>query len=81
MSNLISEKSEKQAVEELRRWLDTEAKFYGRKDEDFLLIFLRGCKFDASKTKKKDDHVLSKPKVDASLVGKQRCQPINLRHR
>jgi len=33
-------------------WVETEADFYGRTDEDFLVLFLRSCDFDLELSKK-----------------------------
>jgi len=39
-------------VQALKRWIETEAKFRGRIDDDFLLMFLRSCDFDMKLTQK-----------------------------
>lgn len=44
---------EEDLVVKLRKWVENEADFYGNTDDGFLLAFLRGCKYDMEKSKKK----------------------------
>ncbi|GAB6019562.1 hypothetical protein CHUAL_001135 [Chamberlinius hualienensis] len=44
---------EEELVTQLRQWIETEANFYGRTDETFLLWFVRGCKYDMDKCQEK----------------------------
>jgi len=39
-------------LRELKKWVETEAEFYGRFDEDFLVLFLHSCDFDLELSKK-----------------------------
>ncbi|GAB6032889.1 hypothetical protein CHUAL_012087 [Chamberlinius hualienensis] len=40
-------------INNIRNWILTDAKFFGRTDDEFVLKFLYGCKFDLERTKRK----------------------------
>ncbi|GAB6019559.1 hypothetical protein CHUAL_001132 [Chamberlinius hualienensis] len=46
-------KLEEELVAQLRHWIIDDADFYGNTNETFMLWFIRGCKYDLDKTKKK----------------------------
>ncbi|GAB6020099.1 hypothetical protein CHUAL_002831 [Chamberlinius hualienensis] len=47
------DKEQQLALNVIKQWIITEAEFVGRTDDDFIMVFLLGCKFDISKTKEK----------------------------
>ncbi|GAB6032255.1 hypothetical protein CHUAL_010895 [Chamberlinius hualienensis] len=44
---------EQQCSNEIKRWITFDNPFYGRTDDEFISMFLHGCKFNLEKTKKK----------------------------
>lgn len=48
-----TETKRKDYVKEIRKWFDDNPNLNGNKDEEAIIPFLRGCKYDLEKTKKK----------------------------
>ncbi|GAB6021296.1 hypothetical protein CHUAL_003913 [Chamberlinius hualienensis] len=53
IADYVGSPKELECLAELRTWVEREAEFYGRKDDEFLLIFIRGCKYNLEKAQKK----------------------------
>ncbi|GAB6027798.1 hypothetical protein CHUAL_002029 [Chamberlinius hualienensis] len=45
-------KPEEKLIFTVKTWIETNSKFLGRTDDDFILMFLRSCNFDLELTKK-----------------------------
>ncbi|GAB6020057.1 hypothetical protein CHUAL_014110 [Chamberlinius hualienensis] len=50
---MVENEEQLQSINVVSQWIKSQAPFCGRTDEQFVLMFLRGCKFDIDKTKKK----------------------------
>ncbi|GAB6019563.1 hypothetical protein CHUAL_001136 [Chamberlinius hualienensis] len=50
-TNDSQENNCQQLINDVKKWIETEAPFYGRTDEDFILMFLRSCYFKLELTK------------------------------